>query len=203
MHGGPVAAVEGTSFTQVVATFTDTNPFSSASDFSATINWGDGGSDPGTIQQQGSGPNGVTYVVMGTHTYNDDDTGAEAETNQIVTTITDKGGSIGVVSSLAEVSDPVLTDPGINITAVVGTPFCGRGGHVQRLHAEPAAQRFSRDDRLGRWLGLARPRRGRRREPGTSWCLAPTPTRNRDRCRSSCRSRILRVSQLPTRASPP
>jgi hypothetical protein len=125
VHGGPVAAVEGTSFTEVVATFTDENRFSSASDFTAEIAWGDGATDAGTITQSGSGPDGVTYVVTGTHTYNDDDQGAEAETEQIVTTITDIGGSVGVVASLAEVSDPVLTDPGINIVAAVGTPFSG------------------------------------------------------------------------------
>jgi hypothetical protein len=125
VHGGPVAAVEGTSFTEVVATFTDENRFSSVGDFSAEINWGDGSTDAGTITQSGSGPDGVTYVVTGTHTYNDDDQGAEAETEQIVTTITDIGGSVGVVASLAEVSDPVLTDPGINIVAAVGTPFSG------------------------------------------------------------------------------
>jgi uncharacterized protein (TIGR03118 family) len=125
VHGGPVAAVEGTSFTEVVVTFTDENRFSSASDFTVEINWGDGATDAGTITQSGSGPDGVTYVVTGTHTYNDDDQGAEAETEQIVTTITDIGGSVGVVASLAEVSDPVLTDPGINIVAAVGTPFSG------------------------------------------------------------------------------
>ncbi len=38
----PVSATQGTSFSGTVATFTDANPLSKASDFTATIAWGDG-----------------------------------------------------------------------------------------------------------------------------------------------------------------
>src|SRR5262249_54642425 len=54
-----------------VATFTDANPTASTSDFTATINWGDGTpSTSGTITQPGG--TGTTLQVQGgSHTYPD------------------------------------------------------------------------------------------------------------------------------------
>jgi hypothetical protein len=50
----------------VVANFTDADPAGTVSDYTATINWGDGSSaTPGTV----SGPNGGPFRVTGTHTY--------------------------------------------------------------------------------------------------------------------------------------
>src|SRR5262249_39757631 len=54
------AAVSG-----AVATFTDTNPLAQASEFTATINWGDGTTDPATITQ----PLGQPFQVLGNHVY--------------------------------------------------------------------------------------------------------------------------------------
>lgn len=52
----------------VVATFTDANPFGLLSDLSATINWGDGTPvTPGVV----SGPTGGPFTVAGTHDYVD------------------------------------------------------------------------------------------------------------------------------------
>lgn len=47
-----------------VATFTDANPNGTPSEFSATINWGDGKTSAGTITESA----GIFYV-NGTHTY--------------------------------------------------------------------------------------------------------------------------------------
>ncbi|GAA0724007.1 hypothetical protein GCM10009105_36430 [Dokdonella soli] len=58
------AAVVGTSFTGKVATFTDADAANVASDFSATVNWGDGTTSAGTI----SGSAGA-FQVSATHTY--------------------------------------------------------------------------------------------------------------------------------------
>jgi hypothetical protein len=49
---------------KVVARFTDSDLISSASDFSASINWGDDTSSPGIV----SGSNG-SFTVSGTHSY--------------------------------------------------------------------------------------------------------------------------------------
>ena len=59
LSGQVSAPVSGT-----VATFTDPDSSDAASDFSATINWGDGASSAGTI----SGGNGA-FAVAGSHTY--------------------------------------------------------------------------------------------------------------------------------------
>ena len=62
----PTQAV-GTPFTTPVATFTDSYPSAPTSDFTATIFWGDGGSNTGTITQSGS-----TYTVTGSYDYDGD-----------------------------------------------------------------------------------------------------------------------------------
>ena len=68
-------------FSGSVASLVDANPTAPLSDFSATVNWGDSSTSPGTVS--GSGP----FTVSGTHTYSS--TGFFT----ITTTITDVGGS--------------------------------------------------------------------------------------------------------------
>jgi uncharacterized protein (TIGR03118 family) len=64
-------AVNGNEFTPLtdvtVATFTHGAGTEPVSEFSATINWGDGTSSSGTVARSG-----VSYVVTGTHTYTDE-----------------------------------------------------------------------------------------------------------------------------------
>jgi len=72
-------AVEGARFSSTVATFTDPDPNSTAIEYAATIDWGDGSSSPGTI----SGPPGGPFTVSDTHTYTEDGTYA------VTVTITD------------------------------------------------------------------------------------------------------------------
>ena len=68
MAARPVAAVANLSFTNAtLATFTDSDPNATASDFTASVNWGDGVSTPSTTVTSG-GP-GI-FNVLGTHTYN-------------------------------------------------------------------------------------------------------------------------------------
>lgn len=55
----------GTAFTTTVATFIDDNPFGIASDFNATIDWGDGQTSTGTIRDNPLGG----FLVTGTYTY--------------------------------------------------------------------------------------------------------------------------------------
>ena len=77
------------SFNGTTATFTDAaSPFGTLSDFSATINWGDGSSSTGTV----SGPNGGPYTVSGSHTY------ASTGTFTITTNMKDVGGSTASTS---------------------------------------------------------------------------------------------------------
>src|SRR5262249_15908650 len=66
--GIPVAATEGLALTNVpVFSFVDTNPFGRISDFTASIEWGDGTIGLGTITQPGGV--GTPFIVTGNHTY--------------------------------------------------------------------------------------------------------------------------------------
>ena len=75
--------VSTASFSGSTATFTDANPGATVADFTATINWGDTTSSPGTI----TGPVGGPFTVSGTHTY------GTLGSHTITTSIVDDGGS--------------------------------------------------------------------------------------------------------------
>ena len=62
---GSFAFAPGTAFSGPVATFHDANAAAPPSDFTATIDWGDGTTTPGTITSNGGG----NFTVSGTHTY--------------------------------------------------------------------------------------------------------------------------------------
>jgi hypothetical protein len=112
-------ATEGVSFTGQVATFTDANPKGTISDFTATINWGDGtATSAGTITQPGGA--GTTFVVSGTHTY------AMKGTDSVTVSISDKGGSPASASPTATVGVAGLTATGTNISLVEGVSFTGQ-----------------------------------------------------------------------------
>jgi PKD repeat protein len=96
--GTAVTAVEGASASHTVATFTDANPGGTVSDFTATINWGDGSTSSGTVS--GSGGN---FTVTGTHAY------AEEGTYTVTVSIKDVGGSTASATDTAKVSDAPLT----------------------------------------------------------------------------------------------
>jgi hypothetical protein len=117
-------APENVSMTQVVATFTDDNSAAALSEFSATIDWGDGSTSAGVITQS-SGP-GTPFLVSGTHEYDDSGGSQEMDGFPVIVTITDVGGSVAIATSQANVFDPVLVDPGVNVKAVAGAPFQGQ-----------------------------------------------------------------------------
>ncbi len=60
----PIAVQEGAPFSDTVATFANANPFESASQHQASIDWGDGTITAGTIVTDAAG-----FHVVGTHTY--------------------------------------------------------------------------------------------------------------------------------------
>jgi hypothetical protein len=94
-------ATEGEPWSGAVTTFTDTGSLSAASDFDATINWGDGTSSPGIV----AGSDG-SYSVSGSHTY------AEYGTYLPTVTVQDIVLPVNTASSLAGnaiVADAPLT----------------------------------------------------------------------------------------------
>ncbi len=84
-----------------VATFTDADPGAVATDFSATINWGDSSSSAGAV----TGPSGGVFAVAGTHTY------ATHGTFPVTVLVTDAGGSSTSPTTTASVDDAVITCP--------------------------------------------------------------------------------------------
>ena len=80
------------SFSGVTATFVDgASPSGTLSDFSASINWGDGTTSAGTITLVGAG----SYAISGSHTYSS--TGLFT----IATTVNDVGGKTATTSCTA------------------------------------------------------------------------------------------------------
>ena len=113
LTGLAISAVQDKEFTTDVATFTDTSSVAVASDFLASINWGDGTTTAGTITEDASD----TFYVSGTHTY------TTAGSFTPVVTIKDQYGAlyttgdlnqtnlVSSVSGMAGVTDPSLIDP--------------------------------------------------------------------------------------------
>ncbi|HVC26504.1 MAG TPA: hypothetical protein VND23_12175 [Acidimicrobiales bacterium] len=100
-----ISAVEGVPFDGQVTTFTDTGSTSAASDFSATIYWGDGTSSPGTV----SGGAGA-YAVAGTHTYADEQSDPDATVLvQGVPLASNRATSVDGTASVTEA--PVTASP--------------------------------------------------------------------------------------------
>lgn len=100
LTGTPVSATEGQAFSGQVASFTDTNTSSTAAEYSATINWGDGASSAGTV----SGPTGGPYTVTGTHTYAEEG----SYTVQVSITDTTNSGNDLSTKATATVADAPL-----------------------------------------------------------------------------------------------
>ena len=109
---------------QAVAWFLDGNHVARASDFTASIRWGDGTTSPGRLISKGYG----MFDVAGTHTY------AHAGHYTIQVTIKDVGGSTASATSpmgvddgwsLASLGDPVSATLGPSSTAAVDTSLDG------------------------------------------------------------------------------
>jgi hypothetical protein len=104
LSGTPVnfAALTGIAFTGPVATFTDVNTANVASDFTATIDWGDGQTSAGTVTGGGG-----AFTVSGTHTY------ATPGTFAVLVTLADDapGTATASTTSTATVTASLATIP--------------------------------------------------------------------------------------------
>ena len=120
-----VAATEGTAFNGQVATFTNTgfqtNP---SSDFTASIDWGDGTTTTGTLADDGAG----NITVSGTHKYSDEGTFALS----VTLTDADDDGS-GQATATAKATGTatvgeadVFTAGTATVAATEGTAFTGQ-----------------------------------------------------------------------------
>jgi PKD repeat protein len=97
---------------QVLATFADADPGASASQYQATVDWGDGTTSLGAVQQA----TGTTFEVVGRHTW------STAGSYPVHVTVRDDGGMAITVSGLVvRVSTPAGTTPA-PVTAGPPTP---------------------------------------------------------------------------------
>jgi uncharacterized repeat protein (TIGR01451 family) len=125
--GFTVHASEGTdSGVQTVATFTDASGPEPITNYSADIDWGDGGTSPGTITFDAA--SGV-FTVQGSHAY-------VAEGNSSITTTIHRINAPGVQATSAAVVDDaaILPTGGFSITATEGV---GSGPVVVATFTDP------------------------------------------------------------------
>ena len=125
-QAAPIAAVEGQPLpvTTILATFTDTDPLGTTTDYTATVNWGDGTPTVSAMITEPAGPGlpfDVSQAAILGHTY--------AEEGNYVTTIviSDAGGSKTIVNGAVTVADAPLTSTGLPTPPIIpaGTPFSG------------------------------------------------------------------------------
>jgi PKD repeat protein len=110
LHGVPATpgpATAGTAWTGSLLTLTDRDPGGAATDYTATVAWGDGQTSAGTVS--GSGP----FTVGGTHIY------AQGGSYNIVVT-TDDGGGATTVQGIGPISVSGLNGKGQNLTVAAG-----------------------------------------------------------------------------------
>ena len=121
LSGTDVSSTEGAGFSGQVASFTDTNSSSTASEYSASIDWGDANPpSAGTV----SGPTGGPYTVNGTHTY------TEEGSYTITTSVTD---SLNPANDKSTTSTATVGDAAINATCATSVSTEAFSGTVAGL----------------------------------------------------------------------
>jgi hypothetical protein len=113
--------VAGTLYSAVVASFTDSSPFTVPGEFSATIDWGDGtAATPGIVAISGGG-----FSVTGSHNYEEDPISAPA-TCTVTTTITDAlTGEVAVATGTTIVAPVPITITPQNFAVTGKKSFSG------------------------------------------------------------------------------
>ncbi len=117
----------------VVATFTEDDLGNAPADFTATIDWGDSTTSPGTIQA--NGPN--SYNVLGSHTY------AAGGTFTVNVTLTDNGstGTTTVVGTTINVTStgpvPSTPNPIVSSANITAFPLTAQGATVAGKEGVP------------------------------------------------------------------
>ena len=109
--GVPVSATAGVAVKATVATFTHAKPAGAASDYTASINWGDGSSSTaGTVSAAAGGG----FEVKGSHTY------AAAGKYTTSVTISDVGGAKATATGSANIVGPPVVS-NVNVVSVTET----------------------------------------------------------------------------------
>ena len=129
-----VAATEGAAFSGLVAEFTDVDPEAVATDFIATIAWGDGATSAGTVGYDSALG---TFTVAGTHTYDG------AGSYVVTVAIADYGGATTQVAASATVADVSPSGSGVAVSATEGAAFSGLVAEFTDVDPEAVAADFT------------------------------------------------------------
>ncbi len=108
-----ITPIEGQGFSGAVGSFSDNNPFSSAADFAATIDWGDGSErDAAPVIRSDQG----FFDVIGAHTYAEETSGTPYPITVTVTDIAGNDPTLAAsvqINSMADVLDAPLESHGV------------------------------------------------------------------------------------------
>lgn len=117
--GRMITPVEQNSFVAVVASVDDANPYGTADDLTAIVNWGDGSpnSSADVVPNPGAITDGAGFLLMGSHTY------AVQGLYPITVTVQSSGGSSTAAASEANTADMPLVGVGTTIQAIKGVAF--------------------------------------------------------------------------------
>jgi hypothetical protein len=102
-QGTSLTTEEGVAVNGTVVTFTDANPGGTLSDFTASIDWGDGTTTPGTVAGSGG-----DFSVTGSHTY------AEDGNFTASVTVHDVGGKNASAMTRVIVTEPALVGSSVS-----------------------------------------------------------------------------------------
>ena len=129
-----LSGVEGTAVNGIVATFSDANPGAAASDFAATVDWGDGSAPaPATVTADGG-----HFDVNANHAY------ASAGQDTATVTITDAGGKTTSSKPTFDIADaPLTAGKAQSLSGVEGTPISGIVATFTDANTGAAASDFS------------------------------------------------------------
>jgi hypothetical protein len=125
-----IAEGQGLGGNALVATFTSTYLGNAASDFTATIDWGDGTTSPGIVAAVAGQPGHFTVSTAANdgHFYADEANADELPVGPIVVTISDDKPGTATVQAQTPVTVtdlPVNALGGFEVTATEGVPFAG------------------------------------------------------------------------------
>ncbi|HEX5442235.1 MAG TPA: DUF4214 domain-containing protein, partial [Pirellulales bacterium] len=106
--GVPLSGVEQSTLTAVVATFTHGDGSEPASEFTATIDWGDGATSTGNISSSG------VYAISGSHAY------AENGAYTLTIVVSDDSNGSATITTTASISDATLSVTGNTVAGTEG-----------------------------------------------------------------------------------
>jgi PKD repeat protein len=109
-------AIEGSPYTGTLATFSDVTPNAAAADFSASIDWGDGSSDAGTVA---AAVGSAGFTISGSHTYR------TAGTYPVKVSVSSASGAITIAGTAVVQDAPLTAGPPVTINAFQGAPSSG------------------------------------------------------------------------------